>query len=70
MRFLDADSVRDSDGVGITLSYWRLLKAIENWTYDALHMQCKELGRKYGIRNTLFAYARLKLKIHFPFKYF
>lgn len=39
MRFLDADSVRDSDGVGITVSYWRSLKAIENWKYDALQMQ-------------------------------
>jgi len=37
--FLDADSVRDSDGVGITVSYWRSLKAIENWKYDALQMQ-------------------------------
>lgn len=29
--FLGVESVRDADGVGITVSYWESLDAIRNW---------------------------------------
>ena len=53
--FLGADSVRNSDGIGITVSYWASLEAIEKWKYDTLHMQAKASGREkwyeeYSIR--------------------
>ena len=67
MGFLDADSVRDSDGVGITVSYWRSLKAIENWKYDALQMQWKELGWKIRYQEYSIHICKVETKNTFPF---
>ncbi len=43
--FLGLDSVRDQDGVGITVSYWDSIESIEKWKHHALHMKAKENGR-------------------------
>ncbi|WRS26503.1 antibiotic biosynthesis monooxygenase [Oscillospiraceae bacterium MB08-C2-2] len=43
--FLGIDSVRGSDGIGITVSYWASLENIEKWKHDTLHMQAKAGGR-------------------------
>ena len=67
MGFLDADSVRDSDGVGITVSYWRSLKAIENWKYDALQMQWKELGWKIRYQEYFIHICKVETENIFPF---
>ncbi|MEC1260418.1 antibiotic biosynthesis monooxygenase [Bacillus swezeyi] len=44
--FLGAESVRDQNGNGITVSYWESLEAIEKWKFHSEHRQAKEKGRK------------------------
>jgi len=39
------DAVRNEE-LGISVSYWRSLEAIEAWRNDARHMAIKALGRK------------------------
>ena len=49
--FLDVESARDSDGVGITVSYWRDLESIKAWKNVAEHQSAQQLGRKKWYRN-------------------
>ena len=53
--FLGVDSVRDIDGVGITVSYWASLADIEKWKHNSLHVIAKMNGKEkwykeYAIR--------------------
>lgn len=53
--FLGADSVRDTEGIGITVSYWRTLEAIDKWKNHTLHIEGKKMDIKqwyeeYSIR--------------------
>lgn len=43
--FLGAESVRDADGVGITVSYWSSLEAIKNWKRNEEHRVAQAQGR-------------------------
>lgn len=43
--FLGAESARDMNGKGITVSYWESLEAIEKWKFHSEHRQAKEKGR-------------------------
>jgi heme-degrading monooxygenase HmoA len=43
--FLGAESARDMNGKGITVSYWESLEAIEKWKFHGEHRQAKEKGR-------------------------
>ncbi len=43
--FLGIDSVRGSDGVGITVSYWDSEAAITAWRDDVEHAAAREQGR-------------------------
>ena len=43
--FLSVDSVRNPEGLGITVSYWESLEAIENWKLQAEHSAARERGR-------------------------
>lgn len=47
--FLGAESARDMNGKGITVSYWESLEAIEKWKFHSEHRQAKEKGRTNGI---------------------
>lgn len=42
--FLGVESARD--GLGITVSYWRDLDAIQSWKQDAEHTEARRLGRE------------------------
>ncbi|QHZ47528.1 antibiotic biosynthesis monooxygenase [Bacillus sp. NSP9.1] len=44
--FLGAESVKDKNGNGITVSYWESLEAIDGWKYHTEHLHAKERGRK------------------------
>ena len=44
--FLGIDSVRDYDGVGITVSYWESLEDIKNWKSNNEHLAAQKLGRE------------------------
>jgi len=44
--YLGVDSVRDANGVGITVSYWSSEEAIAAWRRNAEHTVVRESGRK------------------------
>jgi len=43
--FIDVRSVRGTDGLGITVSYWDSLAAIAAWRAQAEHAATRERGR-------------------------
>lgn len=43
--YLGIESVRDADGVGITVSYWNSEEAIANWRRHLEHAATRERGR-------------------------
>jgi heme-degrading monooxygenase HmoA len=43
--FLGAESARDADGFGITVSYWTTPEAIAAWRQQAEHRIAQELGK-------------------------
>jgi heme-degrading monooxygenase HmoA len=44
--FLGAETARDADGFGITVSYWRSEAAIRAWKQNAEHRIAQESGRR------------------------
>lgn len=42
--FLGVESVRDAEGVGITVSYWASEEAIAAWKRDAAHLAAQRAG--------------------------
>lgn len=44
--YLGVEETRDDDGVGITVSYWESLEAIEAWKNQADHLNAQRLGRE------------------------
>ena len=49
--FLGVESARDHSGLGITISYWESLDAIENWKKNTLHKEAKKRGREQWYEN-------------------
>ena len=43
--FLGVESVRDNDGRGITVSYWKDLESIQSWRKHSEHLVAQETGR-------------------------
>lgn len=53
--FLGAESVRNEAGLGITVSYWQSLEAIEQFKNHSLHAAAQKEGRnrwysEFGLR--------------------
>jgi len=53
--FLGVESVRDQNGIGITVSYWESLESIKKWKEHVSHKAAKEKGKsdwykQYGLR--------------------
>jgi heme-degrading monooxygenase HmoA len=44
--FLGAESVREANGFGITISYWADEGAIKNWKADLEHLEAQRVGKK------------------------
>ncbi len=44
--YLGIESVRDAEGLGITLSYWSSEEAIHNWKRVAAHAEAQRLGHE------------------------
>ena len=44
--FLGAESTRDANGFGITVSYWIAEEAIRNWKANAEHQGAQAAGKK------------------------
>jgi len=43
--FLGVESVRDPDGLGITVSYWKDKKSIREWKNHTAHQQAQKFGK-------------------------
>ena len=43
--FLGAESLRDENGFGVTISYWKSLDGIERWKNHVFHQAAKEKGK-------------------------
>lgn len=43
--FIDIESVRNSEGVGITISYWESLEDITAWKSNTEHLNAQKLGK-------------------------
>lgn len=53
--FIGAESVRNRAGLGITVSYWQSLEAIEQFRNNSLHAAAQKKGRncwysEFGLR--------------------
>lgn len=44
--FLGVESVRDPNGLGITVSYWKTEEDIRHWKQNTEHLQAQETGRE------------------------
>jgi heme-degrading monooxygenase HmoA len=44
--FLGIESARNSEGFGITVSYWESEEAIKNWREHAEHLPVQRMGRE------------------------
>lgn len=44
--FLGIESLRDEQGNGITVSYWRSLEDIRRWKINTEHLEAQSNGRK------------------------
>ena len=64
--FLGAESVRAADGVGITVSYWDSLVAIETWKNHPRHQEAQRLGQEMWYES--FATRVCKVERHGLFK--
>ncbi|MEL7263848.1 MAG: antibiotic biosynthesis monooxygenase [Planctomycetota bacterium] len=49
--FLGIASTRDPSGLGITVSYWRDLNAIQNWRRQEEHLVAQSRGRSHWYRS-------------------
>lgn len=63
--FLGVESARDNSGLGITISYWESLEAIENWKRNALHKEAKKEAVSNGMKISTCASALLRKNISF-----
>lgn len=54
--FLGIESVRDENGLGITVSYWNSLESITNWKKNTEHREAQSLGKEKW-------YANFKVRI-------
>ena len=43
--FLGIESVRDENGMGISVSYWTTVEAIENWRKQPTHLEAQRNGK-------------------------
>jgi heme-degrading monooxygenase HmoA len=44
--FLGAESARNLDGFGITVSYWATTEAITAWKHNMEHLEAQDLGKQ------------------------
>jgi heme-degrading monooxygenase HmoA len=63
--FLGVESVRDLQGVGITVSYWASLEAIRGWRDHAEHRVAQSKGRSTWYREYRLRICRVERELHF-----
>lgn len=63
--FLSVESARGNSGLGITISYWESLDAIENWKKNALHKEAKKEVVSNGMKTSTCVSALLRKNLSF-----
>lgn len=58
--FLGVESVRGSDGFGITVSYWSSTAAIAAWKANAEHLAAQDMGRQQWYEHYEIRIARVE----------
>ncbi len=58
--FLGVESARNSDGFGITVSYWKTEKAIAQWRTHAEHLLAQERGKTQWYRHYILRIAKVE----------
>ena len=58
--FLGAESTRDANGFGITVSYWTNEEAIRHWKANAEHQGAQEAGKKTRYANYALRVAKVE----------
>ena len=60
--FLGVESVRDPDGLGITVSYWKDKKSIREWKNHAAHQQAQKFGKEKWYQSYRIRVAKVDLE--------
>lgn len=58
--YLGIESVRDADGVGITISYWSSEADIARWKRLAVHLEAQRAGRERWYEDYTLRVARVE----------
>ncbi len=58
--YLGIESVRDTEGLGITLSYWASEQAIHDWKRVAAHAEAQRLGHARWYRDFVTRVAKVE----------
>jgi heme-degrading monooxygenase HmoA len=58
--FLGVESVRDSNGLGITVSYWDSEEAIRRWKAHSEHQAAQAVGKKVWYADYIIRVARVE----------
>ena len=63
--FLGAESSRDTDGFGITVSYWADLASIHSWKQHSEHLVAQRLGKEKWYKNFALRIAKVEHSYQF-----
>ena len=67
--FLGAESVRDENGFGMTVSYWDSLDSINQWKNNGPHREAKEKGKKMWYSKYVIRICRVESDNYFNNNY-
>ncbi len=57
--FIGVESVRDSTGLGITVSYWKTEEDIRRWKHQGEHLDAQRAGRKIWYKDFMVRIANI-----------
>ena len=66
--FLGAESMRNDQGFGVTISYWKNLESINKWKKNPLHIIAKEKGKKLWYYNYMLRLCKVEYDHYFDKK--
>lgn len=64
--FISADSVRDANGLGVTISYWSSVEAIKQWKTQTEHLKAQELGKTLWYSSYSTSICRIEEAYNYP----
>lgn len=63
--YLGVESVRDANGLGITVSYWKDLDAIKRWQENVEHRSAQKWGREKWYQQFAVRICKVEREYHF-----